>query len=979
MEESEPITKHNFGKTLNQNMNNFLEKYKHETKESKLIFNIEKEEDILPMARKRYLILNGCIGEKTELDKNTPENNEELYEFKEVLAILVRHVMENFHLNLTEKERKKIKPGKNYLFYIVKNSKELKILLAISGFGKDGRKGSSEHYKLTQNALDKLFENNNLDLKGYKVKKLTFIPFSRKKEKFICMPDRSSLFYIHSKNIKSQEYFLIKMTLIFKLLQGKMIFDFHARKTVLRLQQNSEGFFQDMNAASRAFEKFREKLNDRKAKCLTYFILAATTERISSFLNYNEGNAAYCYFSENLDYLNKQNYRIHFHCEDEIETFKRHRDSHEARVYSKLLLKLWHHLSNVDIAELGQYLSQCSEDNLIKELCINQKFWKDEGTHYMFSIEKLEKYDSIIKIRPPCMYCMLYFPLEYALHAFYEHGLAFMPFNIKNMVKKFENLQPVVSLSVLLHYERAIKLNSYLESKDVFNEIVKKSLGEKFLKSKLLSLLDDVIIRNDKTLLKLLELRMHEHRIPLKHREALLKAARYGCSDIIEYLIEKSDADFKTNIKRQTAMHFLVRKGDLNSLKKIKEKYRGDIVKEIFRNDKTGQSPVVLAAALTNKEVFEFLRITVNDEESFYNHIKIRNVMFYPIKSSCLSMLKHIWNLYNKRINAECELWTNKMEKYTLLGQAAQKGNYEIIEYLINKICSLKLISKEMELDLAKSLLIAIVEGCTEVIEILMNTLKRESPAGMKLIYEWRSRTGESALHYLTFLRSDSLVNQFLTNKVLTTDLKKELCSEPILIKKRVSDIDYDTTVTFEVTDYDFQKKNNAHMTPLHAAMITENKAVIECLVKLHKLDVNVKSPNGSTLLHVAAATGHVGNVTALLEGISSNIDDFINAEDDAGDTPLHYAALHGSFEVLTFFIEKGANLNASNKRGDTPLHFAVSGKHFEVVEHLLENGANDDVENLDGCTPLCLAIAYNDDDMIKKLSSEKKLKTQPE
>jgi ankyrin repeat protein len=72
--------------------------------------------------------------------------------------------------------------------------------------------------------------------------------------------------------------------------------------------------------------------------------------------------------------------------------------------------------------------------------------------------------------------------------------------------------------------------------------------------------------------------------------------------------------------------------------------------------------------------------------------------------------------------------------------------------------------------------------------------------------------------------------------------------------------------------------------------------------------------------------------------------------------TPLHYAALYGSPEVLEFLLEKGADPNARNQAGTTPLVYAAWS--FERTRLLVEHGAAINIVTNQGITPLLVASA---------------------
>ena len=53
--------------------------------------------------------------------------------------------------------------------------------------------------------------------------------------------------------------------------------------------------------------------------------------------------------------------------------------------------------------------------------------------------------------------------------------------------------------------------------------------------------------------------------------------------------------------------------------------------------------------------------------------------------------------------------------------------------------------------------------------------------------------------------------------------------------------------------------------------------------------------------------------------------------------TPLHNAAYRGFSECVTLLLSKGASVDAKDQSGDTPLHFASAGGHTHVVQILVE------------------------------------------
>lgn len=83
--------------------------------------------------------------------------------------------------------------------------------------------------------------------------------------------------------------------------------------------------------------------------------------------------------------------------------------------------------------------------------------------------------------------------------------------------------------------------------------------------------------------------------------------------------------------------------------------------------------------------------------------------------------------------------------------------------------------------------------------------------------------------------------------------------------------------------------------------------------------------------LHDAVVRGNVTRIDSCMKrGMS------VNAQDDKGNTPLHYAYYHGGQEVIDRLIAYGADARIQNNDGDTPPDLREIGR----VDNLLRAGA---------------------------------------
>jgi ankyrin repeat protein len=90
--------------------------------------------------------------------------------------------------------------------------------------------------------------------------------------------------------------------------------------------------------------------------------------------------------------------------------------------------------------------------------------------------------------------------------------------------------------------------------------------------------------------------------------------------------------------------------------------------------------------------------------------------------------------------------------------------------------------------------------------------------------------------------------------------------------------------------------------------------------------------------LHSAASEGDIARLQELL---ASGYD--VNAFDELGMTPLHYAVQYDHPDAAVFLIQKGANVNAQCERliGRAPLDNIVGNCSLEMAQILVKAGAN--------------------------------------
>jgi ankyrin repeat protein len=94
-----------------------------------------------------------------------------------------------------------------------------------------------------------------------------------------------------------------------------------------------------------------------------------------------------------------------------------------------------------------------------------------------------------------------------------------------------------------------------------------------------------------------------------------------------------------------------------------------------------------------------------------------------------------------------------------------------------------------------------------------------------------------------------------------------------------------------------------------------------------------------------------------------------VSARDDNGYTPLHFAIR--SLELLSLFMDSGADLNARSSKDYTALHLAISEGCGEAAEALISRGADINArEKAHNIAPLHLAAMKGNREMVELLVS---------
>lgn len=153
----------------------------------------------------------------------------------------------------------------------------------------------------------------------------------------------------------------------------------------------------------------------------------------------------------------------------------------------------------------------------------------------------------------------------------------------------------------------------------------------------------------------------------------------------------------------------------------------------------------------------------------------------------------------------------------------------------------------------------------------------------------------------------------------------------------------------------------------LALAIIARQKQMVELLIERGAiLDSrsaivdDLRQWKSYTPLGLAVTLGDESLVSYLLQKGAD-----VNYRNDNGQTPLHIAVAHREHVIISQLLNNGAYPKARNDAGQQPILLAALHNDFPSIELLLKNGANPNALDFDGWSPLLAAVDRNNDNGI--------------
>lgn len=163
------------------------------------------------------------------------------------------------------------------------------------------------------------------------------------------------------------------------------------------------------------------------------------------------------------------------------------------------------------------------------------------------------------------------------------------------------------------------------------------------------------------------------------------------------------------------------------------------------------------------------------------------------------------------------------------------------------------------------------------------------------------------------------------------------------------------TIVFLRTNEIDVNATDHRGFTPLCYAATRQHSRLLEYLIDMGA-DLSVCDSRGAQFAHWAAQYGYLDTL-ATLDKHTCNV----NARDEEGQTPLHYAMQPESDpSAIDVLLQLGAYIDARDQDGRTPLHHAICFYDLTKAEKLLSSGADVSVPDYKGQSLYSLALFFD-------------------
>ena len=161
-----------------------------------------------------------------------------------------------------------------------------------------------------------------------------------------------------------------------------------------------------------------------------------------------------------------------------------------------------------------------------------------------------------------------------------------------------------------------------------------------------------------------------------------------------------------------------------------------------------------------------------------------------------------------------------------------------------------------------------------------------------------------------------------------------------------------------EGADVMFTETSEEGMTAFLISAREGHEVIVKEFLNLKKIDINMKTKDGTTALMFAAEGGHVEIVMMLADRKAK-----LDMQNGMGWSALMYSAKNGHIDVLCMLLKRGANPNLVTPKNDSALMIAAHNCKSDIMKVLLASKftASVDIQDEEGWSALMKACSTSD------------------
>ena len=133
-----------------------------------------------------------------------------------------------------------------------------------------------------------------------------------------------------------------------------------------------------------------------------------------------------------------------------------------------------------------------------------------------------------------------------------------------------------------------------------------------------------------------------------------------------------------------------------------------------------------------------------------------------------------------------------------------------------------------------------------------------------------------------------------------------------------------------EMQNFNLDMADDDGWTAFHFAARKGSDELIAYFIDMGS-NVHLETNDRKNCLHIAALYGHLNLCKILVEKHYFDV----HSTDDDGWAALHYSARHGTYSLITYFVDMGADIFLKTKDGKNCLHIAVLYGHSKLCKTL--------------------------------------------